>query len=42
MRTKEELSVLRERAVGLRLEGKSLREIKQILGPKSNTTLHDA
>jgi hypothetical protein len=42
MRTKEELSVLRERAVALRLEGKSLREIKQILGPMSNTTLHDA
>ena len=42
MRTKEELGVLRERAVALRLEGKSLREIKQLLGPMSNTTLHDA
>jgi predicted transcriptional regulator len=42
MRTKEELSVLRERAVALRLAGKSLREIKQALGPMSNTTLHDA
>ena len=34
--------MLRERAVALRLEGKSLREIKQILGPVSNTTLHEA
>jgi transcriptional regulator with XRE-family HTH domain len=42
MRTKDELSVLRERAVALRLAGKSLREIKQALGPMSNTTLHDA
>jgi transposase len=42
MRTKEELSVLRERAITLRLEGKSLREIKQALGPVSNTTLHAA
>jgi hypothetical protein len=42
VRTKEEINVLRERAVALRLAGKSLREIKQILGPMSNTTLHDA
>lgn len=42
MRTKEELEVLRERAVALRLAGKSLREIKEILGPMSNTTLHGA
>src|SRR5215469_2596184 len=42
MRTKEELEVLRERAVALRLAGKSLREIKEILGPMSNTTLHAA
>jgi transcriptional regulator with XRE-family HTH domain len=42
MRTKAELNVLRERAVALRLAGKSLREIKQALGPMSNTTLHDA
>lgn len=42
MRTKEELKALRERAVELRLAGKSLREIKEILGPMSNTTLHDA
>src|SRR5215469_14447694 len=42
MRTKEDLKVLREQAIALRLEGKSLREIKQILGPMSNSTLHDA
>jgi transcriptional regulator with XRE-family HTH domain len=42
MRTKEDLEVLRKRAVALRLAGKSLREIKEILGPMSNTTLHDA
>jgi len=34
--------VLRERAIALRLEGRSLSEIKQILGPMSNSTLHDA
>jgi transposase-like protein len=42
MRTKAELELLRERAVALRREGKSLREIKAILGPVSNSTLHDA
>jgi hypothetical protein len=42
MRTKEDLKVLRERAIVLRLDGRSLREIKQILGPMSNSTLHDA
>ena len=42
MRTKEDLSLLRERAIALRLEGKSRREIKQILGPISNSTLNDA
>lgn len=42
MRTEEETKVLRERAVELRLAGRSLREIKEILGPMSNTTLHDA
>jgi transcriptional regulator with XRE-family HTH domain len=42
MRTKEEIKVLRGRAVELRLAGKSLREIKEILGPMSNTTLHSA
>jgi Homeodomain-like domain len=42
MRTKEETKVLRERAIELRLVGRSLREIKEILGPMSNATLHDA
>jgi len=42
MRTKEELNVLRERAVVLRREGKSRREIKEILGPMSNSTLDHA
>jgi transcriptional regulator with XRE-family HTH domain len=42
MRTKQELELLRERAVMLRREGKSLRQIKEILGPMSNVTLHDA
>ena len=34
--------LLRERAISLRREGKSRREIKQILGPMSNSTLNDA
>jgi transposase len=42
MRTQAELSLLREQAVALRREGKSRREIKQILGPMSNSTLNDA
>src|SRR5580658_5517763 len=42
MRTRQELEVLKEQAVTLRREGKSLRQIKQILGPMSNVTLHDA
>jgi hypothetical protein len=42
MRTRQELEFLREQAVTLRREGKSLRQIKQILGPMSNVTLHDA
>lgn len=42
MRTKEEIKVLRERVVELRLAGRSLREIKEILGPMSSTTLHSA
>jgi transcriptional regulator with XRE-family HTH domain len=42
MRTKQELDQLREQAVMLRRQGKSLRQIKMILGPMSNTTLHDA
>jgi hypothetical protein len=41
MRTKEELDRLRERAIALRREGKSRREIKAILGPMSNMTLND-
>lgn len=42
MRTREELDRLRERAIALRLEGKSRREIKQILGPMNNSTLDQA
>jgi len=42
MRTKEELNVLRERAISLRRAGKSRREIKEILGPMSNSTLDAA
>jgi DNA-binding transcriptional ArsR family regulator len=42
MRTKAELDLLRERAVTLRIEGKSRREIKEILGPMSNSTLDAA
>ena len=42
MRTKEEIKVLRERAIELRLAGKSLREIKDILGPVGKRTLHAA
>jgi transcriptional regulator with XRE-family HTH domain len=42
MRTKQELELLREQAAMLRREGKSLRQIKEILGPMSNVTLHDA
>jgi transposase len=42
MRTAQELENMREQAVMLRREGKSLRQIKQILGPISNATLHDA
>src|ERR1700722_4040272 len=41
MRTKEELDRLRERAIALRREGKSRREIKTVLGPMSNSTLND-
>lgn len=42
MRTREELDRLRERAIALRREGRSRREIKEILGPMSNSTLNDA
>jgi transcriptional regulator with XRE-family HTH domain len=41
MRTSLELDRLREQAIMLRRAGKSLRQIKQILGPMSNSTLHD-
>jgi hypothetical protein len=36
------MAVLRERIVQLRREGKSRRQIKEILGPMSNSTLDDA
>jgi DNA invertase Pin-like site-specific DNA recombinase len=38
----ENRSHLREQAIALRLEGKSRMEIKEILGPISNSTLNDA
>lgn len=37
-----ELDELRQRAAALRREGKSRREIKELLGPMSNSTLNDA
>jgi transcriptional regulator with XRE-family HTH domain len=42
MRSSQELATLRERAVQLRRQGKSRRQIKEILGPMSNATLNDA
>jgi transcriptional regulator with XRE-family HTH domain len=42
MRTPVELDDLRRRAAALRREGKSRREIKELLGPMSNSTLNDA
>jgi len=42
MRTPEEIQNLRGRAIELRRAGKSVREIKEILGPVGNRTLHDA
>ncbi len=42
MRSPQELDLLRERAVALRREGKSRRQIKEILGPMSNATLNEA
>jgi transposase len=42
MRTAQELDRLREQAIALRRTGKSRREIKEILGPMSNSTLNDA
>jgi hypothetical protein len=42
MRTTQELDYLREQAVALRRQGKSRRQIKEILGPMSNATLDEA
>lgn len=42
MRNSQEMTVLRERIVRLRRAGKSRREIKEIAGPMSNSTLDDA
>jgi hypothetical protein len=42
MRTPQELDYLRDQAILLRRQGKSLRQIKEILGPMSNATLHAA
>jgi hypothetical protein len=40
MRTKDELDRLRDRAIALRLEGKSRREIKAALGPIRESTIN--
>jgi transposase len=42
MRNTQEMAALRERIVQFRREGKSRRQIKEILGPMSNSTLDDA
>ena len=42
MCTPQEIDQLREQAVALRRQGKSRRQIKEILGPMSNTTLNEA
>lgn len=42
MRTSQELDRLKARALELRRQGNSRRQIKQILGPMSNTTLNEA
>jgi transposase len=42
MRTAQEMAALRERAIQLRRQGKSRRQIKEILGSMSNSTLDDA
>src|SRR5689334_5066330 len=42
MRNAQEMAVLKERIVQLRREGKSRRQIKEILGPMSNSTLDEA
>jgi hypothetical protein len=41
MRNIQEMTALRERAIQLRREGKSRRQIKEILGSMSNSTLDD-
>lgn len=41
-RTSRESAQLRERAIALRRAGKSVREIRQLLGPVGNRKLHDA
>jgi transcriptional regulator with XRE-family HTH domain len=38
---KRDLSAIREQAVALRLEGKSLREIRELLGPIGKSTLNE-
>jgi hypothetical protein len=42
MRSNEELLRLKEQAIALRRAGKSLREIKKVLGPVGNSTLSSA
>src|SRR6185437_8004712 len=42
MRNAQEMAVLKERIVQLRRDGKSRRQIKELLGPISNSTLDDA
>jgi hypothetical protein len=42
MRNAQEMAVLKDRIVQLRRDGKSRRQIKEILGPMSNSTLDDA
>jgi transposase len=42
MRTPQQVDLLRKQAVMLRRQGKSRRQIKEILGPMSNATLNDA
>lgn len=42
MRNTHEMAALRERIVQLRRDGKSRRQIKEILGPMSNSTLDNA
>jgi hypothetical protein len=42
MRNAQEMTVLRERIVQLRREGKSRRQIKELLGTMSNSTLDEA